>query len=31
MKYLLSLLTNKIVPIKQKLFGSRTADRAKRK
>ena len=28
---LLSLVTNKIVPIKQKYFGSRTANRAKRK
>lgn len=30
-RYFLSLLSNKIVPIKQKIFGSRTADRAKKK
>ena len=30
-RYFLSLFSNMAVPIKQKLFGSRTADRAKRK
>lgn len=30
-RFFLSLVTNKIVPIKQKIFGSRTADRARRK